>query len=176
MLYEKYAVANRFDNKDIIFVKRVLQTAIPEQLRHIISSNLFKKYVGIPEDIFSHELYMNRDQIREMKREGMFIGLHGYDHYWLANLSESDMHKDIDKALDVMGEFIDKNSWVLNYPYGSVNQTVIDYIALKGCKLGMTTEVDVAVKGKNDRFLLPRLDCNDFPPKSEEYESYECKR
>lgn len=43
-LFEQYAVANRFDTKETIFVKRMLQTVLPERLRHKISSDLFEKY------------------------------------------------------------------------------------------------------------------------------------
>lgn len=118
-LFEKYAVAGRYDNKETVFVKRILQKAVPEGIRNRISSDLFQKYVGMPEDKFARELYMNRDQIRCMKREGMFIGVHGYDHYWLGNLPEQEMQADIDKALEVMDEFIDQDNWVLNYPYGN---------------------------------------------------------
>lgn len=168
-LFEKYAAASRFDNKETIFVKRILQTAIPEKIRNQISSELFQKYVGLPEDVFARELYMNRDQIRCMKREGMFIGLHGYDHYWLGNLAEQEMKADIDKALEVMGEFVDGDNWVLNYPYGSYNPQVLQYIASRGCKAGMVTKVAVADTDVHGRFELPRLDCNDFPPKSSNY-------
>ena len=101
----------------------------------------------------------------------MFIGLHGYDHYWLANLTEEQMHRDIDKALDTMSEFIDPSGWVLNYPYGNANDQVIDYIRSKGCVLGMSTEVRVADLDNDDRYMLPRLDCNDFPPKSNNYKN-----
>ena len=168
-LFEKYAVASRFDVKETIFVKRILQTAVPEKIRNQISSELFKKYVGLPEDVFARELYMNRDQIRCMKREGMFIGLHGYDHYWLGNLDRQQMQADIDKALEVMDEFIDRDNWVLNYPYGSYNTEVMEYIASKGCRAGMVTKVAVADTKAHGRFELPRLDCNDFPPKSSNY-------
>ena len=170
-LIKKYAVANRFDDKETVFVKRVLQTALPENIRNEISSKLFKKYVGLAEDKFARELYMNRDQIKLMKDSGMFIGLHGYDHYWLGNLPVEQMHADIDKSLDTMSEFIDKNCWVMNYPYGNNNSEVVSYIEQKGCKLGLTTEVRVADKSDN-KFLLPRLDCNDFPPKSENYKKF----
>lgn len=168
-LFEKYAVAGRYDNKETIFVKRILQTAIPEEIRNIISSKLFEKYVGVPEKVFAKELYMNRDQIRCMKQEGMFIGVHGYDHYWLGNLSPGEMKKDIDKALETMDEFIDRDNWVLNYPYGSYSPDVLSYIENKGCRLGMTIEVKVADNSVHSRYLLPRLNCNDFPPKSESY-------
>lgn len=168
-LYEKYAVANRFDNKDIIFVKRVLQTGLAENLRNQISSNLFKKYVGVSEETFAKELYMSREQIRQMKKDGMFIGLHGYDHYWMGNLPEEQMKADFDKSVEVLSEFIDDGNYVLNYPYGNYNDNVLAYMQEKKVKLGMTTEVAVAKIGEDNKYLLPRLDCNDFPPKSEQY-------
>ena len=46
-LFANYAVANRFDVAETVFVKRMLQTVLPEKLRNTISSNLFKKYVGV---------------------------------------------------------------------------------------------------------------------------------
>lgn len=171
-LYEKYGVANRFDDGDVVFCKRILQTAIPEELRNGFSSILFKKYVGLSEEKFARELYMNPDQIQCMKDNGMFIGLHGYDHYWLGNLGTDQMKRDVDKALEVMAPFIDKNAWVMNYPYGSYNQGVIDYIKSRGCVLGLTTQVAPAVLSKENRYTLQRFDCNDFPPKSENYLNY----
>lgn len=171
-LYEKYGVANRFDDGDVVFCKRILQTAIPEDLRNDFSSILFKKYVGLSEEKFARELYMNPDQIQCMKDNGMFIGLHGYDHYWLGNLSKDEMHRDVDKALNVMKPFIDEKSWVMNYPYGSYNQDVIDYISDKGCVLGLTTKVAKADLTLENRFTLQRFDCNDFYPKSENWKKY----
>jgi len=168
-LYKIYAKDERFDDKNTIFCKRILQTVLPEELRNEFSSILFEKYVGFSESDFSHELYMNHDQIRLMKNSGMFIGIHGYDHYWLANLSEDQMHKDIDQALEVMDKFIDRNAWVMNYPYGNYNEAVISHIKDNGCVLGLTTEVRVVDLLSDDRYKFPRLDCNDFPPKSENY-------
>lgn len=168
-LYAQYGIANRFDDADVIFCKRILQTAIPEKLRNEISSKLFAKYVGLSESNFARELYMNPDQIQCMKDNDMFIGLHGYDHYWLGNLEPEQMKRDVDKALEVMSPFINKNAWVMNYPYGSYNQGVIDYIKSRGCVLGLTTQVAPANLTEENRFTLQRLDCNDFPPKSESY-------
>lgn len=160
-LFHEYAVANRFDIKETIFVKRMLQTVLPEKLRNTISSNLFEKYVGVTEE-----------QVRTMKRHGMFIGIHGYDHYWLGNLPQEQMKEDISLALDVLDQFIDRKQWVMNYPYGSYNQEVIRYIRQQGACIGLTTDVRVAELGKDSAFELPRLDCNDFPPKSENYKMY----
>ncbi len=171
-LFHDYAVANRFDIKETIFVKRMLQTVLPEKLRNTISSNLFEKYVGVTEEQLAYELYMTEEQIRTIKRHGMFIGIHGYDHYWLGNLPEDKMKQDILMALDTLDEFIDRKQWVMNYPYGSYNQEVIRYIRQQGACIGLTTDVRVAELGKDSAFELPRLDCNDFPPKSENYKTY----
>ena len=168
-LYNKYAIANRFDNEKIVFIKRMLQTVLPEKLRNVISSEVFEKYVGVSEEKLAYELYMTYDQVATLKKHGHFIGLHGYDHYWLANLPVEQMFKDIDQALDTLDPFIDRNKWVMNYPYGNYNDEVINYIKSKGCVLGLTTEVRVVDISKDDIYRFPRLDCNDFPPKSENY-------
>lgn len=168
-LFHEYAVANRFDTKETVFVKRMLQTVLPEKLRNMISSNLFEKYVGVTEEQLAYELYMTRDQIRTMKRHGMFIGIHGYDHYWLGNLEPEKMREDISWALDALDEFIDRKRWAMNYPYGNYNQDVLEYISSQGACVGFTTNVRVAQIGMDPVLELPRLDCNDFPPKSDRY-------
>lgn len=170
-LWHRYAIENRFDNKETIFVKRMLQTVLPEKLRNMISSELFEKYLGITEEQLAYELYMTPEQIRTLKKHGMFIGLHGYDHYWLGNLSKEELCRDISAALDTMNEFIDRKEWVMNYPYGSYNDSVLDYIKQNGACIGLTTEVRIADLGKDEALLLPRLDCNDFPPKAENYKN-----
>lgn len=168
-LFHQYAVPNRFDIKETIFVKRMLQTVLPEKVRNMISSKLFEKYVGVTEEQLAYELYLTEDQIRTMKRHGMFIGVHGYDHYWLGNLEPEQMKKDISMALDTLDEFIDRKHWVMNYPYGSYNAEVLDYIKEQGACLGFTTDVRIADLQHDSPLELPRLDCNDYPPKSERY-------
>lgn len=168
-LFSEYAKADRFDTKETVFVKRILQTVLPELVRSRIASDLFEKYVGITEQQMAHELYMTEEQIRTMKRHGMFIGVHGYDHYWLGNLPQGQMEADVSEALEVMDEFIDRKQWVMNYPYGNYNDGVLDYIRGQGACLGLTTKTAAADFSKHGVLELPRLDCNDFPPKSEQY-------
>ena len=168
-LFHEYASGNRFDSEETIFAKRMLQTVLPEKVRSKICDDLFKKYVGISEDKLAGELYLTSDQIRLMKQEGMYIGLHGYNHYWLGHLPEEEMQKDIRQALDVMSEYIDDKNWVMNYPYGSYNEALLQYISSTGCKLGLTTQVKVADLSECSSLTIPRLDTNDFPPISEKF-------
>lgn len=171
-LQATYEKASRYDTKETIFIKRMLQTALPESVRNLIASELFAEFVGIPEDKFARELYLNPEQIRLIKENGMYIGLHGYDHYWLGNLTTEQMNTDIDKALDVMGEFVDLKCWVMNYPYGNRDERVVEYVKSKGCIVGLTTDVRVADLDSDSRYEMPRFDCNDFPPKSDNYKKF----
>lgn len=168
-LWNEYAIENRFDNKETIFIKRILQTVLPEHLRNRIASELFKEYVGITEEQLAYELYMTPEQIKVLRKHGMYIGIHGYDHYWLGKLPPEKMRTDINKALEVMDCFIDRKQWVMNYPYGNYNDEVLNYIKKEGAVLGLTTDARMANLDKDSLLELPRLDCNDFPPKSDRY-------
>lgn len=172
ILFDKLAIANRFDCKETIFVKRLFQNELDEGLRNKLVQRLFEENIEVDESIFSKELYMNMDQIKCMKKDGMYFGIHGYDHYWLGKLENEKMKEDINKALRFFDGIIDKNNWVMNYPYGSFNDEVINYIKTIGCKLGISTEVDIATINKESLYNLPRLDTNDLPPKSNNYLNY----
>ncbi len=170
-LWEKYAAENRNDGKETIFVKRMLQVALPEELRSRIASDLFEKYVGVSEEVLAYEIYLSEEQMRAMQRGGMYFGVHGYDHYWLANLSEEQMRADIDKGLEILDDFIDRSAWVINYPYGDYSNAVAEYAKSKGAVVGLTIEPRKADISVDDPLILPRLDCNDFPPKSNNYQN-----
>ena len=168
-LWKRYAAKSRFDNEKVVFVKRILQTGLKEVIRNDISSKLFEEFVRLPEEQFAEELYVTQEQLYCMKKAGMYIGLHGYDHYWLGNLTKDEVAADINKALTVMSGLIDQDNWVMNYPYGSHSIEVEKIILNKGCSIALTTDVGVADIRKNGLLRLPRLDTNDFPPKSDNY-------
>lgn len=171
-LFEKLAKPNRFDPAEVVFIKRLLQVELSERLRNMITNELFRKYIPIDEEAFSRELYMSMDQVRLMKREGMCFGYHGYDHYWMNRLEKDQLTMDIDKALDVFDGVIDKNRWICCYPYGSYSDSVIEAVKSKGSVLGIGTDVELARLDIHNPFMLPRLDTNDFPTKSENYLKY----
>ena len=171
-LINEYQKAGRYDNEETVFVKKMLQTVLPERLRNIICDRLFEKYVGVKEDAFSHELYLNEYQIKCMREAGMHIGAHGYAHYWLGNLDKEKMIEDVNKGLEVIEPYIDRNNWVMNYPYGSYNQETVDYIKSIGCSMAIATKVGVCDLDSDDLYALPRLNTNDFPPKSETYKTF----
>ena len=175
-LINEYAKPNRFDTGEVNFIKRMLQTALPEELRKDITDRLFTRFVGVDESVFSKELYCDAAQFLTMKKHGMFIGLQGGKHGWLGNMDKDEYEYDISHSLDYMNSIglIDKSGWVMNYPYGSWNDGILSFIDDKQCLIGLTTDIGVFKPFINDsspyaNFLLPRLDANDFPPVSEKY-------
>jgi len=162
--FQKLAVANRMDNKTIIFIKRLLQVELVEALRIAILNHLFQKYVSSDEASFSESLYINTTQIKEMHEAGMHFGSHGYDHYWLSKLEPKSLKLEIDKSRLFLSELgMNAESLTMCYPYGDYDDNVIKILKQSGFALGLTTRVDVANISCDDRFQLPRLDTNDLP-------------
>jgi len=162
--YEKYAIPNRFDNADTIYVKRMLQHVLPEHLRTRIAHEMFREFVGLNAAEFSSELYMSVKEVRELVRNGMYVGSHGSMHYWLDKITAEEQEKDIKQSL----KFLDSvgastKDWVMCYPYGAYNDDTIELLKSFEAALGITTEFRVASLTSDNPFKLPRLDTNDFP-------------
>ncbi|UTT85803.1 polysaccharide deacetylase family protein [Vibrio pelagius] len=162
--YAEFAVANRFDCQDVVFVKRMLQHALPEELRNIISDKLFAQYVGMDEAAFCRELYMDKYQLEQLVRDGMHVGCHGYDHYWWNKLDEKSLEVELTRSKEFLASIgCDMQNWTACYPYGSSSEEVVVELEKQGCKVAFTTEVRVADLALDASLLLPRLDTNDLP-------------
>jgi len=162
--YKTLAHATRYDSKEVAFIKSLLQVTLIEELRLTIVDTLFQKYIGISETALSREVYMSEDQLKHMIRSGQHIGSHGHNHYWWNSLSKKEMNAELDLSLKFLKRIgVDMRNWTACYPYGSFDDQSISMLREKGCKLALTTEVDIAKTDKNVRFLMPRLDTNDLP-------------
>ena len=162
--YSKLAINNRFDTGEIIFIKRLLQVELEEELRRVIVDKLFKKYVTKDERSFSRELYMDIDQIKFMAENNMYIGSHGYNHYWLDKMNQEKQRTEVRKSIRFL-KMVNSSTknWVICYPYGAYNQSLIEILKKEGCALGFTTKVGFANISKENAYTLPRFDTNDFP-------------
>jgi len=158
---------DRFDLPEVIFIKRILQRELPESLRKIITDSLFRKYVTNDEAAFSQELYMSVEQISHLQRNGMYIGSHGFNHYWLDYISDNDQKKEIDLSLQFLRS-IGSNTerWIMCYPYGAYNNSLLHLLKDRSCVAGLTTNVGIADLGKDNPLTFPRLDTNDIPKNS----------
>jgi peptidoglycan/xylan/chitin deacetylase (PgdA/CDA1 family) len=147
-----------------MLIKRLLQRELPVALRKRISDELFREYVTQDESGFSRELYMSISELRAMCAAGMYIGSHGYEHYWFDTLDKKNQEREIDlslRFLQTVGSDIE--NWVISYPYGAYNDSLLGIVRNKGCKAGFMTEVRIADLGRDDPLIIPRLDTNDLP-------------
>ncbi len=166
----KLAHPNRFDTADVILIKRLLQRELPELLRNRITAELFQRFVTADEAAFSEELYMSVADLRAIQEAGMYVGSHGFDHYWLDSLSASSQAREVDLSLEFLRAIgSDTEEWIMGYPYGGYNDTLLGILKARGCAAGFTTEVRIADLSRDDPLVLPRIDTNDLPKRGDSY-------
>lgn len=165
---EEYLLAvrgeHRYDTREVTVLKRLLQRELPEPVRTEIVRRLFAEHVTADEAAFACELYMSMDQISCMRRHGMHIGSHGYTHAWLNHISPEAQATEIDRSVEFLEKLgIGKDDWTICYPYGGFNDSLLQILRDRGCRLGFSVEARIADLGVDDRLILPRLDTNDLP-------------
>ena len=158
------AKPGRFDSADVIFVKSILQYALPEKWRFLFSDILFKKYVSADVHAFADDFYMSSKNLSEMVQAGMYVGSHGYNHLWLGKENHQTQLEEIEKSLVFLESVgAQTDDWVMCYPHGSYNGETLEILKAKGCLAGLTTKVGVADLQHHSHLEFPRLDTNDLP-------------
>jgi len=160
--------SSRFDPREVIVIKRLLQRDLPPEARAVLTDELFQEVVTSDEAAFAEMLYLNEEQIGEMVSSGMRIGNHGYGHLWWTSLTGQERESEIRRGisfLDRWGQGMPQ--WILSYPYGDCNDEVVELVRDEGCVLAFTSVPDLAVLDARQRFTLARLDTNDFPKHAE---------
>lgn len=155
---------HRFDDAAVTTFKRLLQRELPLPLRSELVDRFFRTYVTADEAAFARELYASADELRDMRRRGMYLGCHGHRHVWLDRLGPVEAGLEIQRSLAAWdGLGLPLTDWVMCYPYGGFDETLAPVLRDLGCALGLLAEPEIADLGRHDRFALPRLDTNDLP-------------
>ena len=163
-LWNEHAKPSPLDPAEVMFVKRVLQRGLPPAVRGRLVDALFKKFVSIDERTIAAETYMSLDQIKLMLRSGMYFGSHGSDHLWMDSLSPQEQANEIRLSLDFLGKIgAPTADWIMCYPYGASNASLLDILERSKCALGITVRRGIADFTKDRPLELPRLDTNDLP-------------
>ncbi len=161
---QKLGGDRRYDSREVVTLKRLLQHELPEPIRQRLVSSLFAEYVTSDEKAFACELYLSLDQIACMRRHGMHFGSHGYTHAWLNHLSHDAQAVEIDRSLEFLQRLgIGEDDWTMCYPYGGFNESLLQIVGVRGCRLGFAVEDRVADIDLDDPLALPRVDTNDLP-------------
>jgi peptidoglycan/xylan/chitin deacetylase (PgdA/CDA1 family) len=148
----------------VVLVKRLLQRELPRPLRDQILDHLFDTYVDVSEEVLADELYMSLDQVRCLRRHGMYIGSHGDRHDWMSRLDPEEQKEGIDRSLELLDTVgTPLNQWIMCYPYGAHDASLRAYLGKQGCAVGLATGGKIADLDQNDPLALPRVDTNDVP-------------
>ena len=156
-----------YDDAETIYIKRLLQHALPEEIRSRLTNRLFAKFVSADEKDFAESLYCNAAELSEMREAGHHIGSHGDRHYWLSRLTPEDQRRDIENSmrlLDVIGA--SRKDFTFCYPYGDYNEATEAVLEELGCAAALTTKVGLAEITPENALRLPRLDTNHLPKES----------
>ena len=160
----QYWVPNSFDPAPVNYVKRMLQSALPQELRVDLTDRLFRRYVTADEHAFAEEMYMSTEQLRLMHSLGMHVGSHGNSHSWLGGMSLDQQQEEIEGSLRLLSALrVSPDKYTMCYPYGDFNSTTLKILEENGFKAGFTAEVGLAKPSPDHRFVLPRLDTNHLP-------------
>lgn len=159
-----YAKPSLFDTAEVMYIKNMLQYVLPKDLRREITSNLFGRYVGKEQKNFADELYLSSKDVKALINAGMYVGSHGYSHFWMNQEDFISQEKEIRLSVDFLATMgMDISKWIMCYPYGAYNQDTIDLLTKMGCVAGLTTEVARADLSVMHPLKLPRFDTNNFP-------------
>lgn len=163
-LREDYFKPFGYDTAEVIYIKRLLQHALPEDLRRTLAAKLFSTFVSADEKGFAGELYCSANDMKEMSNAGHHIGSHGDRHRWLSRLSATEQRKDIEKSLRLFTALdLDKKDFTFCYPYGDHNDQSLEILKSLGCAAAITTEIGLAQAAPERMLTLPRLDTNHLP-------------
>jgi len=157
---------HRYDDEITSTVKQLLQFVLPKKFRIEMINILFQKYISKDEKEFSEKLYITKEEIKEMKEEGMFFGSHTYSHEWLNKLNKDELSIEIKKSNDFHNELMDNKNKIMCYPYGGFNNDTIDILKKYHYKLGLTVNPGNTILSKINAFTLNRYDTNDFSQNS----------
>jgi len=162
-IINKNKFISRYDDNTTLLIKQLLQTILPYNIRTEMCDKLFKEYVTDDTNIFIKKLYMNTKQVKEMHEYGHEIGLHGYNHFWLAALTKKEQEKEILDSLEFWKKNnIIKDKFTMCYPYGNYNKDTLDILKKNNCLIGLTTKVKSVELKNYTPYELPRYDTNDF--------------
>lgn len=157
-LWHKYAIMNRFDPPQIIFLKRLLQHALPDPWRQPMLNNLFTEYVSKDQKNFAKSFYLQPVQIEEMIENGQHFGSHGYNHTWLDRLPLDHQREELTNSLAFLKSMGSEGPLSICYPYGGYNKTTLELAAQLGFRIGLTINPGMADLSADNALTLPRID------------------
>ena len=152
------------DTDEVARFKYLFNFALDPKVRDLTVRTLFETHLG-DEKAFSHELYLNWGEAKEMQRAGMIMGGHTHEHRPLATLRYSELSGDLTRNWELIQKNLNPQAtWPFSYPYGkadSFNRNTVEILRQLGYRISLCTEPGNNLPGI-DLFALRRVDCKDI--------------
>lgn len=151
-----------YDDRSTVLIKRLLQYYIPEEIRKKLINYLFNRITNLNDKVLANELYMKKENMIEMIKEGMCFGSHGYSHSWLTSLTNKKVENEIIKSNNFLKKLKIKNLSIC-YPHGGFNDNIIKIVKKYDYQFGLTSNKGlVDLDKKFNKLKLPRIDIADI--------------
>ncbi len=128
---------------------------------------LFKKN-NIPVTLFvttgtianNNKSYLNWEQIRKLKEEGVTIGAHSHTHAHMPDLSIEDVKQEIETSNKIFLKELGEIPTLFAFPYGEANSEIINLIKEYKFKVAFGQHSGV-INETSNMYYLPRFSLNE---------------
>ncbi len=153
----KMLINTEYDDKKMLYFKQMLQFILPDDIKNKILNKLANIYkVSLNFD----DYYMNVEQIKEMKENGMEFGFHASTHKRLEKLSYEEQFNEIISNMDLLvKENIIDDDAAFSYPFGSYNCDTLNILRKNKIKYAFGINMR-QFTCKDNLLTIPRYDCN----------------
>ena len=104
--------------------------------------------------------YLNWDEIRYLKNQGVTIGAHSHSHRHLPELTIDELKKEIEDSNKVFLKELGEIPLLFAYPYGEVNKKIIELLKKYKFKVGFGQHSGV-INETSNMYYLPRFSLNE---------------
>ncbi len=128
---------------------------------------IFKKN-NIPVTLFvttgtisnNNKSYLNWDQIRRLKEEGVTIGAHSHTHAHMSDLNINEVKREIELSNKIFLKEIGEIPSLFAFPYGETNNEIIELIKKYKFKVAFGQHSGV-INETSNMYYLPRFSLNE---------------
>lgn len=165
---EKKLVSITFDDG----LSSILENALPELKKRKIPTTIFipaAKINSYPnweqkgQEIYSEDRILNRDEIKELSRQGIEIASHTLHHLDLRNVPLKIAREELCLSKSILKEITGKEVRSFSFPYGSYNDELINIAFDCGYSFVYTTKPEIiSIPKKKNVFGRVSVNPNDY--------------
>ena len=104
--------------------------------------------------------YLNWDQIRELKTEGVSIGAHSHSHYHMSDLTIEEVRNEIEISNNIFLRELGEIPSLFAFPYGETNEEIINLLKEYKFKVAFGQHSGV-INETSNFYYLPRFSLNE---------------